>query len=190
MSSRTTSNRESLIALLAAFTVTDALTLDHSSSWESSYEFIVPDKDSSTVTVRIIDDRDFAKDPLLGYVTVSLQDLLTAKDRQQDWFPLSRAKTGRVRLTAEWKPLDLPGSVNGAGSYTAPIGILRILLKKAVDVKNVEALLGGKSDPYVRVLSHGNTLARSEVVNNSEFTASAGTPPPGLTLRSSTRPQP
>lgn len=64
-----------------------------------------------------------------------IQDLFTAKEREQDWFPLARAKTGRIRLSAEWKALNLPGSVNGAGAYTAPIGILRILLKKAVDVK-------------------------------------------------------
>jgi hypothetical protein len=74
----------------------------------------------------------------LIYLGSSLtQDLFTAKEREQDWFPLARAKTGRIRLSAEWKALNLPGSVNGAGAYTAPIGILRILLKKAVDVKSV-----------------------------------------------------
>lgn len=32
----------------------------------------MPDKDSSNVTLRVVDDRDFVKDPTLGYVTVSL----------------------------------------------------------------------------------------------------------------------
>lgn len=31
-------------------------------------------------------------------------------------------------------------------------------LKKATDVKNLEATLGGKSDPYVRVINGGNTM--------------------------------
>lgn len=48
-----------------------------------------------------------------------------------------------------------------------PIGILRVHFKKAIDVKNVEGALGGKSDPYVRVLNAGNTMGRTEVVNNN-----------------------
>ncbi|CED82008.1 Ca2-dependent lipid-binding protein CLB1/vesicle protein vp115/Granuphilin A, contains C2 domain [Phaffia rhodozyma] len=138
-----------------------------SPSWESSTEFLVMDKSSSVVTVAVVDDRDFVKDPTLGRVTVSLQDLLMAKEKQQDWFPLKGAKTGRIRISAEWKPLGMAGSLNGGAAYVPPIGILKILLKKAVDVKNVEATLGGKSDPYVRVLSAGNVLARTEVVDNN-----------------------
>lgn len=34
-------------------------------------------------------------------------------------------------------------------------------------MKNVEALTGGKSDPYVRVLNAGIVLARSLIVNNN-----------------------
>lgn len=54
-------------------------------SWESPFEFLCPDKDSSVITVQVIDDRDFSVDPVLGRLSVSLKDLLTAKERQQDW---------------------------------------------------------------------------------------------------------
>jgi Ca2+-dependent lipid-binding protein len=97
------------------------------------------------ITVNIVDDRDFAKDPILGYMTVRLQDLLDARrEAGRDWWPLTGCKSGRLRLTAEWKPLNMAGSLHGADQYVPPIGAVRLWLKKATDVKNVEAALGGK----------------------------------------------
>ncbi|KAF8604948.1 tricalbin [Ceratobasidium sp. AG-I] len=135
--------------------------------WESPKEFLVTDKASSVVTIKIIDDRDFLKDPVVGYMNVRLKDLLEAREKQQDWFPLSGCKSGKVRLSADWKPLNMAGSMQGAGSYSPPIGIVRLWIKRATDVKNVEATLGGKSDPYVRVMLNAVTMARTEVKNNN-----------------------
>lgn len=39
--------------------------------------------------------------------------------------------------------------------------------KRARDLKNVEALTGGKSDPYVRVLRSGIVTGRTLVINNN-----------------------
>ncbi|CCO26784.1 Tricalbin-3 [Rhizoctonia solani AG-1 IB] len=61
----------------------------------------------------------------------------------------------------------MAGSMQGAGSYSPPIGIIRLWIKCAKDVKNVEATLGGKSDPYVRVMLNAVTMARTEVKNNN-----------------------
>jgi Ca2+-dependent lipid-binding protein len=135
--------------------------------WESSTEFLVPNKNQSTVTIRLQDDREFARNPALGTATIRLTDLLEAKNRQQDWFPLSKARSGKIRISTEWKPLGIAGGISGAASYVAPIGIMRIWIKKATDVKNVESALGGKSDPYVRVMLNNQTLAKTEVVNNN-----------------------
>ena len=135
--------------------------------WESSCEFLVPEKHNSTITIQIIDAKDFAQDPSLGNVTIKLADLLEAKERQQDWFPLKGSRAGKIRLTTEWKPVAMTGSLSGAAVYVPPIGILRIHIKKASDVKNVEATLGGKSDPYVRVMGANKVLARTEVMNNN-----------------------
>lgn len=145
--------------------------------WESSTEFLCSDKHSSVVTVKVVDDRDFLKDPLIGYLSIKLDDLLAAKKTAKDWWPLSGCKSGRVRMSAEWKPVDMAGSLHGADSYVPPIGIVRLWMKKATDVKNVEAALGGKSDPYVRVLVNNVTLARTEVVNNSEYSPNASRHP-------------
>ena len=100
-------------------------------------------------------------------MNIRLKDLLAAREKQQDWFPLSGCKSGKVRISADCKPLNMAGSMQGAGSYSPPIGIVRLWIKCAKDVKNVEAALGGKSDPYVRVQVSNVTLGRTEVINNS-----------------------
>jgi Ca2+-dependent lipid-binding protein len=104
--------------------------------WESPTEFLCTDRLSSIITVKVVDDRDFLKDPILGYMSIRLQDLLDAKkEAGRDWWPLSGCKSGRIRMTVEWKPLSMAGSFHGADQYVPPIGVVRLLLEKAVDVK-------------------------------------------------------
>jgi Ca2+-dependent lipid-binding protein len=107
--------------------------------WESSTEFLCSDKTSSVITVKVIDDREILKDPVVGYISVRLEDLLNAKSKEagRDWWPLSGCKTGKIRLSAEWKPLNMAGSLHGADKYVPPIGVVRLWLKKATDVKCV-----------------------------------------------------
>lgn len=113
--------------------------------WESSTEFLCTNRSSSIITVNVVDDRDFLKDSVLGHLSVRLQDLLESrKEVGRDWWPLSGCKSGRLRLTVEWKPLNMAGSLHGADQYVPPIGAVRMWLKKATDVKNVEVALGGK----------------------------------------------
>ncbi|CCA70918.1 related to TCB3-protein localized to membranes, bud-enriched [Serendipita indica DSM 11827] len=135
--------------------------------WESPKEFLCSDREECIITIKVIDDRDFLKDPVIGYVNIKLEDMLTAKREGRDWFPLSGCSSGRIRVSTEWKPLDMAGSLHGAAKYVPPIGIVRVLMHRAVDVKNVEGGLGGKSDPYVRASVHNTVLARTEVVNNN-----------------------
>ncbi|KAG8709183.1 hypothetical protein FRC08_018492 [Ceratobasidium sp. 394] len=156
-------------ALLRTHEVGKTTVMKHTLSpiWEKPMEFLVTDKASSIVTIKVIDDRDFLKDPVVGYMNIRLKDLLEAREKHQDWFPLSGCKSGKVRVSADWKPLNMAGSMQGAGSYSPPIGIVRLWIKRAKDVKNVEASLGGKSDPYVRVMLNAVTMARTEVKNNN-----------------------
>jgi Ca2+-dependent lipid-binding protein len=136
--------------------------------WEVPYEFFCTDKNCSQITVRVIDERDFLKDPLIGYMSINLVDLLQLKNQAgKDWFSLSGCRSGKLRLSAEWKPLYMAGSLHGADQYMPPIGVVRMVIDKAVDVKNVEAALGGKSDPYVRVQVESVIKGRTEVINNN-----------------------
>jgi Ca2+-dependent lipid-binding protein len=109
--------------------------------WESATEFLCTDKATSVITVKVIDDRDFLKDPLVGYMSIRLTDLLySQKEAGRDWWPLSHCKSGRIRMSAEWKPLNIAGNLQGVQQYTPPIGVVKLWLDKATDVKLVVVL--------------------------------------------------
>ncbi|KIY68099.1 hypothetical protein CYLTODRAFT_395974 [Cylindrobasidium torrendii FP15055 ss-10] len=139
-------------------------TLKHTNKpvWESSHEYICSHRSESRITIQIQDD-----DKRIGWVTLGLEDVLSATTSGAvDWFCLEGG-VGKVRLSAEWKPLNMAGSLHGAERYTPPIGVVRLFVEKATDVKNVEGALGGKSDPYTRVQVANVTLGRTEVINNN-----------------------
>jgi Ca2+-dependent lipid-binding protein len=146
-------------------------TYKHSNSpaWEAATEFLVTDKTASQISIEVRDDKELAKDALLGQCSIPLSLLLTAKERQQDWYPLKNG--GKIRLTLDWKPLDIQGFDTGSAAYVPPIGIMRIWVKKAEDVKNVESGIeggfNGKSDPYCRVLLFNRVLDRTDFIKNN-----------------------
>lgn len=140
---------------------------NHNPMWETSTEFLVTEKERAIIGVKVIDNKGFATDPALGYVGVKLVDILAANARQQEWFPLSGASSGKIRMSASFRPVAMAGAINSSSDFRPPIGVVRIWFKKAVDLKNVEALTGGKSDPYVRVVRRGVIAARTLVHNNN-----------------------
>lgn len=165
---------------------------NHNPMWEAATEFLVTAKRDAVVGIKVMDNKGFAVDPTLGYVNVKLDDILAATARQQDWFPLSGCASGRVRMSATFKPVAMAGAINSAGDFRPPIGIVRIWIKKAIDLKNVESLtgeavrrhysqsvkispankrkmlvVGGKSDPYIRVIRGGLVSARTLVFDNN-----------------------
>lgn len=106
--------------------------------WEAPHEFLCTDKTSSKLVVRVIDDRDFSKDLEVGYMAIALTDLLACTGQAgKDWFPLSNCKSGKIRVSAEWKPLNMAGALQAAEKRKQPIGVVRLHLDKATDVKSV-----------------------------------------------------
>lgn len=148
--------------------VKDTMVIKRSTNpiFEMPAEFLVTDRKKAVVTVEILDDRDLRSDPVVAYVSIRLEDLLAAKDKQQDWFPLKNSKNGRVRMSAQWKPVQMSGSMNGSSGYTPAIGTVKFWIKRATDVKNVEGMTGGKSDPYVQLRARGQAVDGSTIVNN------------------------
>lgn len=134
--------------------------------WETSTEFLVTERKKAVVGVEIIDDRDLSRDPVVAYLSVKLDDLLHAKEKQQDWFPLTGTQRGRLRMSADWKPVLMSGSMNGGSGYSPAIGVVKFWMKKGIDLKNVEAMMGGKSDPYVQLKLRGQVMDGSVIVNN------------------------
>lgn len=131
--------------------------------WEESHEMLVTNRKACKLGVVIKDERGFVDDPILGKYQIKLQDLLDSKEKGTEWFNLVGAKTGKIKMTAQWKPVAVKG-IAGTGGYITPIGVMRLHFISAKELRNLEAL--GKSDPYVRVLLGGVEKARSVTFEN------------------------
>lgn len=87
-----------------------------------------------------------------------------------DWFALSNAKSGKVKLSFAWKPIITDNrSLAIVGSQDS-IGMIRIHVKQARNLHNTE--LTGQADPYTQVRVGKNVYAKTRVVDsnlNPEF---------------------
>lgn len=134
--------------------------------FEDVSEFLVTDRLGSVVTVEIIDDREEVDRMVLGTVNVRIDDLVQGITREQDWFPIPKTTEGKMRMSVFWKPLVMAGSINGSASYRPPIGTAKFWIRGAVDVKNVEALMGGKSDPYALLRVNNVRISGTTVIDD------------------------
>ncbi|KAI5851685.1 C2 domain-containing protein [Morchella snyderi] len=131
--------------------------------WEDAYEMLITDRQASKLEIVIKDDRDLAADPELGRYAIKLDEMLGMTKKGTNWFNLSGVKSGRVKLSAEWKPVTIKG-VSGTGGYQTPIGVMRLHFLNGENLRNLEAL--GKSDAYVRVLLSGVERGRTVTFEN------------------------
>lgn len=131
---------------------------------DASKEFLITDRKHARLGLIIKDDRDIMADPIIGSYQIKFNDMLKMMDKGQEWFHLARAKTGRAKLTLQWKPVMLAGITGGTG-YVDPIGVMRFHFKSAKDLRNLETV--GRSDPYVRVLLSGVVHGRTVTFRNN-----------------------
>lgn len=129
-----------------------------------SKSILITDRKKARVGLVIKDDRDLAADPILGTYQLKLDDMLKLTDKGQEWFNLHGTKSGRAKLLLEWKPVALKGVVGTSGGYLTPIGVMRVHVQSAADLRNFETF--GKSDPYARVLLSGITMGRTVTFQN------------------------
>ena len=125
---------------------------------------LITDRKKARIGLVIKDDRDLAADPILGTYQIKVDDMVKLMEKGQEWFNLHGTKTGRAKLLLEWKPVALKGVTGGSGGYLTPIGVMRIHVKGATDLRNFETL--GKSDPYAKVLLSGITKGRTVTFQN------------------------
>lgn len=133
--------------------------------WDKQVELFVADKTQLHLRVNVLDDA--FDDKLLGRWDSKLEEF---EDdvfiNGQDWWTLKDG-AGKIHLSMQWKPITMTGFADGGGhSNRAPIGVVRVNLQKANDLKNVEALTGGKSDPYVRIMSGVQNRGQIERVDD------------------------
>lgn len=134
--------------------------------WDNgSKEFLITDRKAARLGVVIKDDRDIASDPILGTYQIKLDDMMQLMEKGQEWYNLAGAQTGRAKLTVQWKPVALKGVSGGSGGYVTPIGVIRLHLKSARDLRNVETV--GKSDPYVRIMLSGIEKGKTVTFQNN-----------------------
>ncbi|KAF4637044.1 hypothetical protein G7Y89_g1044 [Cudoniella acicularis] len=146
--------------------VTRKLKRTNNPIWDNGHkEVLITDRKTAKLGLVIKDDRDLGADPILGTYQIKLDDMLQLMDKGQEWYNLVGAKTGRAKLTLQWKPVALSGAVAGSGGYVTPIGVMRFHFKNARDLRNLEVM--GKSDPYVRVLLSGIEKGRTVTFQNN-----------------------
>jgi len=134
--------------------------------WDNAFkEVLITDRKTAKLGLVIKDDRDLAGDVILGTYQVKLDDMITLMEKGQEWYNLAGAKTGRSKMTLQWKPVALSGVGSGTGGYITPIGVMRIHFKNARDIRNLETM--GKSDPYGRVLLSGIPKGRTVTFQNN-----------------------
>ena len=130
-----------------------------------SKEVLITDRKKARVGLVIKDDRDLATDPIIGSYQIKVDDMLHSIEKGQEWFQLAGAKTGRAKLTLDWKPVALKGALGTSGGYLTPIGVCRIHFQSAKELRNLETI--GKSDPYGRVLLSGIEKGRTVTFQNN-----------------------
>lgn len=125
---------------------------------QASKEILITDRKNARLGVAIKDGRDLVGDVVIGRSQMKLNDMLKMMEQGHEWYPLTGARSGRVKMTLEWKPVALRG-VAGAAVYIHPIGVIRLHFRSGRDLRNLETV--GKSDPYVRVLLSGMLKGRT-----------------------------
>ncbi|KIE00046.1 transmembrane protein, partial [Metarhizium majus ARSEF 297] len=132
--------------------------------WDNgSKEILITDRRKAKLGVTIKDDRGLISDPSLGMYQIKLDEILDCMAQGKEWYQLSGAQSGRVKMMAQWRPVAISGVI-GTGGYSTPIGVMRLHFQKATDLRNFESF--GKSDPYVRVLLSGIDKARTVTFKN------------------------
>ncbi|EFX02579.1 membrane bound c2 domain containing protein [Grosmannia clavigera kw1407] len=134
--------------------------------WDNgSKEILITDRKAAKMGVVIKDERDLAGDQIMGTYQIKLEDMLEFMEKGQDWYSLAGAKSGRVKMQAQWRPVTITGVSGGTGGYQIPIGVIRLHFIKGSSLRNFEKV--GKSDPYVRVLLSGIEKARTVTFKNN-----------------------
>ena len=131
---------------------------------DASKEMLITDRKKGKVGLVIKDDRDLAADPILGSYQIKIDDMLDLMQKGQEWYNLGGAKTGRAKMSIQWKPVALRGALAGSG-YITPIGVMRFHFMSAKGLKNLDTV--GKSDPYARVLLSGIQKGRTVTWKNN-----------------------
>ncbi|ORX55786.1 hypothetical protein DM01DRAFT_1321135 [Hesseltinella vesiculosa] len=134
-------------------------------TWNKFVDVFVANKDEVDISVTVWNANEFTDDTVMGRWNASYKAMQEEIEKDgHDYWNLKDG-TGRIHLTATWKPVPM-GAMDGSTSFAdaPPIGVVRVKMHSAKDLKNVEALSGGKSDPYARILSGMMVRAQTDYI--------------------------
>lgn len=127
--------------------------------WNQEHENVITDRRKSRFKMVV----KTPKGETIATVIQSLNDMIDRTQIGKIQFPMADGK-GQIKASAKWKPVGLDiGST--AVAYTPPIGVIRVFLNKAEDLKNLEKV--GKIDPYARVILNENVKDRTDAKPNT-----------------------
>lgn len=130
--------------------------------WDKQVEIFVTDKTQLKLNVGIFDSDERTLGTWESKLEEFEEDVFI---NGQDWWTLKDG-SGKISLSMQWKPITMTGFTGASSANKPPIGVVRVDFKSANDLKNVEALTGGKSDPYVRVMSGAQVRGQTERVDD------------------------
>ncbi|GAV48352.1 hypothetical protein ZYGR_0I06490 [Zygosaccharomyces rouxii] len=127
--------------------------------WNQEHENVITDRRKSRYKMVVKNP----KGETLATVIQSLNDMIDRTHIGKKQLPTADGKA-QIKVGAIWKPVGLDiGS--SAVAYTPPIGVIRVFLNKAEDLKNLEKV--GKIDPYARVLLNESFKERTNEIPNT-----------------------
>ncbi|SMN20188.1 similar to Saccharomyces cerevisiae YOR086C TCB1 Lipid-binding protein containing three calcium and lipid binding domains [Maudiozyma saulgeensis] len=123
--------------------------------FNQDFESVIPDRRKSRYRFIV---KDSNTDEIVTSMVQNLNDLIDRTEVGKAFIPLPGSKA-KLKVTTYWKPVRLDLG-NNSIAYTPPIGLVRIYLKKAVNLKNLETV--GYIDPYAKVLVNGISKGRTD----------------------------
>ncbi|RLV93103.1 Tricalbin-3 [Spathaspora sp. JA1] len=130
--------------------------------WDQVYEQFVTQQSETDIQILV---RDSVDSSVVANLSVNLQDVVFESGRGQHWFNCNTPEGPKVKLSVNWKPLAVDDEVTSKVYANAPIGGLRLHLRNATDLKNLESV--GFVDPYVRVILNGKLRARTATIEET-----------------------
>ncbi|CAI4739118.1 AGK_G0046430.mRNA.1.CDS.1 [Saccharomyces cerevisiae] len=129
--------------------------------WNSDYYSVVTDR-RKTICRFVLKDQS---GKVISSSVQPLNHLIDKTEVNKEWIPLRNGK-GELKVTTYWRPVDIDLGLKSVG-YTTPIGMLRVFINKAENLRNPDSL--GKISPYAKVsvngVARGRTNERIETLN-------------------------
>ncbi|EGV66320.1 hypothetical protein PSN45_003435 [Yamadazyma tenuis] len=133
-------------------------------TWNESFESLITSQSDTQIEILV---KDSANEGIVARLDVNLQDIIFESSRGQKWIKCPPLKQGgivpSIEVVATWKALGITDeNVVNETSFGSAIGGLRLHIREASDLKNLEAV--GEVDPYVKVVVNGKLKTKTVTI--------------------------